>query len=126
MKQLLTPIFICVLAAALMPSAPVSAAEGDCAVNYTRVSCPGKEKISFKKCGGEASCTKSKEADSKAACMKKAAMSCRNSRLHITKSKVITATWKGEAVMDANGEADFCLAYEKRDAEFDRCDAEDH
>jgi len=125
MIRLLTLSVLGVLMLVLVPSSSVLAAEDDCVVSYTRTACPGQEVMSFKKCKGDASCTKSNEADSKTACMKKASQSCRNSRLHVTKSKVITATWKGEALLDANGEADFCLAYEKRALEFDRCDAED-
>ena len=99
------------------------AATTQCAVHYTRTACPGQEPTSYKKCDGKQSCVKYKEADSPEACQAKAVKSCRNRRLNITKQKVITATWQGQPIKSASGNDDFCLDYEKRDEEFNRCDA---
>ena len=100
------------------------AATSECAVHYTRTACPGQEETSYKKCDGQQSCVKHKEAASLEACQAKAVKSCRNRRLNITKLKVITATWQGQPIQSASGNDDFCLDYEKRDEEFNRCDAE--
>jgi len=106
--------------------APIQSAEAasECSVSYTRTACPGQEATSFKKCDGNASCVKQKEADSAEACQAAAVKSCRNRRLNITKLKVITATWQGQAIQSPSGKDDFCLDYEKRAEEFDRCDAQ--
>ena len=101
-----------------------AAAPSQCAVNYTRTACPGQEAISYKKCDGQQSCVKYKKADSLAACQAKAVRSCRNRRLNITKNKVISATWMGRPIKSASGKDDFCLDYEKRAEEFNRCDVE--
>ena len=96
----------------------------DCAVSYTRTACPGEEGTSYLKCDGKQSCVKYKEADSLAACQQAAMKSCRNRRLNITKSKVITATFQGQAIQSPSGKDDFCLDYEKRAEEFNHCDAQ--
>ncbi len=70
-------------------------AHAECAVNYTRTACKGQEAVSFKKCGGNKSCQKIKEADSMHACWQAALKSCNNGRLDITKYKEITATYNG-------------------------------
>ena len=107
---------------------PVQAAElaatTECAVHYTRTACPGQEATSYKKCGGNQSCVKYKKADSLAGCQKAATKSCRNRRLNITKLKVITATWEGRPIQSTAGKDDFCLDYEKREEEFNRCDVQ--
>lgn len=112
----------------MLASAPAQAAEvastTQCAVHYTRTACPGQEDTSFKKCDGQASCVKYKEADSMEACQTAAVKSCRNRRLNITQLKVITAKWQGQAIQSASGSDDFCMDYDKRDAEFNRCDAQ--
>ncbi|MGH1378373.1 MAG: hypothetical protein ACRBB3_06085 [Alphaproteobacteria bacterium] len=106
----------------LVFSAQASAEEErQCAVHYTRTACPGEEETSFKKCDGNASCVKHKKATTLEECQAAATKSCRNRRLNITKSKVITATWKGEAIQSVAGNDDFCLTYEKRDEEFNHC-----
>lgn len=99
-----------------------SAQAGDCAVHYTRTACPGQEAVSYKKCDGKQECTKNKAAGSVEECRKVATKSCSNSRLDITKSKVITAMYKGKPIQTASGKDDFCLEYEKKDAEFNQCD----
>lgn len=94
---------------------------GTCEIQYTRTSCPGKEKISYKKCKGQQSCSKFKETADAAACKKAAVASCRNKRLTVTKSKVIKAVYDGAALKASNGSDDFCTVYEKADAEFNKC-----
>lgn len=108
----------------LAPAQNAEASTTDCAVHYTRTACPGQEATSYKKCDGNQSCVKHKEADSAEACQKKAMKSCRNRRLNITKLKVITATWQGQAIKSPAGNEDFCLDYEKRAEEFNHCDAQ--
>jgi hypothetical protein len=93
----------------------------DCQVHYTRAACPGKEAESFAKCDGKASCVKPAEAASAQACQAVALKACANDRLDVTKSKVIQATFKGQALKSATGKDDFCVDYEKRAAEFDHC-----
>ena len=97
--------------------------EGDCIVHYVRTACDGQEETSYAKCDGEQECDKAKEAASVEECQAAALKSCGNDRLDITKSKVITATYKGEAIKpDAESDnMDFCLNYENRDAEYNQC-----
>ena len=109
-------------AAALLSFNAVQAAEKtDCAVHYTRTACAGQEAISYKKCGGEQSCTKHKPADSLKACQAAALKSCKNKRFDITKNKVITATYKGQPIQSTTGKDDFCLDYPNKDTEFNQC-----
>ena len=80
-----------------------------CVVHYVRTACQGMEAESFKKCDGQAECEKSKPADSAEACSAAALKSCDNSRLDITKYKVITAKFNGEYLVggfDATGNPD--------------------
>ena len=80
-----------------------------CVVHYVRTACQGMEAESFKKCDGQAECEKSKPADSAEACSAAALKSCDNSRLDITKYKVITAKFNGENLIggfDATGNPD--------------------
>ena len=100
-----------------------SFAFGECIVKYERTACAGQEAISYKKCGGEKTCVKKKRAKDEAKCKKAATKSCKNKRLDITKSKVITATWNGKKLLTDSGKADFCLEYDKKDVEFNKCDA---
>ena len=94
------------------------ASAADCVVHYTRTACQGQEAISYKKCGGEQSCEKTKPAADESACMAAALKSCNNSRLDITKYKVITATFGGKTLtggFDITGKPDpagsnFCAA----------------
>jgi len=99
----------------------VPTVEGDCTVHYVRTACEGQEETSYAKCDGEQECDKAKEAASVEECQAAALKSCANDRLDITKSKVITATYKGEAIQSASGNDDFCLDYENRDAEYNQC-----
>jgi hypothetical protein len=76
----------------------VPAIAGECVLKTTRVACPGKEKESYSKCGGQASCEEKVAADSAKDCAEKAAKSCDNSRPAITKSKTVSATFDGKAL----------------------------
>ena len=94
-----------------------------CTVTTARTACPGKEAESYKKCDGQKSCSKSVAAASADACVAAATASCSNDRLDVTKSKTITATWKGQPLKMKSGKEDVCLEYAKRAAEFDKCPA---
>ena len=101
--------------------------DSGCVVHYVRTACQGQEAVSFKKCDGQAECDKTKPADSAEACSAAALKSCSNSRLDITKYKVITAKFNGEALVggfDAEGNADpagmnFC---DKNREDLNKCD----
>ena len=86
-----------------------SALAADCVVHYDRTACPGKETESYSKCDGKKSCDKDEAGDTEAACIKSAEAACENKRLEITKSKVITATFKGKALKGPY-EGSFCAA----------------
>ncbi|MBF0193287.1 MAG: hypothetical protein HQL71_01970 [Magnetococcales bacterium] len=74
-------------------------AYAECAVSYTRTACRGQDATSYKKCGGNKSCTKIKKADTMHACWQAAVKSCNNGRLDITKYKQITATYNGRQLI---------------------------
>ena len=101
--------------------------DSGCVIHYVRTACQGQEAVSFKKCDGQAECDKTKPADSAEACSAAALKSCSNSRLDITKYKVITAKFKGEALVggfDAEGNANpagmnFC---DKNREDLNKCD----
>jgi hypothetical protein len=115
------------LFAALGFSGLTVADDSGCVVNYVRIACQGQEAESFKKCDGEAECDRTKPADSAEACAAAALKSCDNSRLDITKYKVITAKYNGETLtggFDAEGNADpagtnFC---DKNRPDLNQCD----
>ena len=107
-------------AAVLMATAGTAAA-GDCAVEYIRTACPGKEVESYSKCDGKQSCVLTEPAATAQACQAAALQACANDRLLITKSKVVRAKFDGKAVMSASGKEDFCADDEKRATEFDQC-----
>ena len=88
----------------------------------TSTACPGKEKISYKKCKGKQKCSKFKEAATAAECKTMAVGSCGNKRLTVTKSKVINAVFDGQALTTDGGSDDFCTIYEKASEEFNKCD----
>ena len=94
---------------------------GTCEIKYTRTACPGKEKISYKKCKGQQSCSKFKETANAEACKAAAVKSCRNKRLTVTKSKVIKADFDGTPLKASNGSDDFCTVYDKASEEFNKC-----
>lgn len=109
------------LSALILSVSGAQALAGSCDINYTRTACPGKEAISFKKCDGKPSCTKTKAADTLEACRSKAVAACANDRLDITKSKVVTATFDGKPVKNKAGGTDHCLDYAEKEAEFNKC-----
>lgn len=115
-KRLLGTVVLAVFA-----SMAHAQAQGECAVHYTRTACPGKEAESFAKCDGKATCVKQVEAATPQACQAAALKACANDRLDVTKSKEITASYQGQALKSATGKDDFCVDYEKRAAEFDKC-----
>ena len=80
---------------------------GDCVLKTTRTACPGKEKESYSRCNGAASCDEKIPADSEKECTEKAIKSCENSRPAITKSKEVSATFDGKPV---EGGKNFCAA----------------
>lgn len=92
-----------------------------CEIKYDRTACPGKEKISYKKCKGKKTCSKFKEADSIQQCRTMATKSCGNKRYSITKSKVIVALFDGKAIQTESGKNDFCLEYANVSTEFNQC-----
>ena len=107
-------------AVALITTARTAAA-GDCAVEYTRTACPGKEAESYSKCDGKQTCVLTEPAATAEACQAAALKACANDRLTVTKSKVIHAKFDGKPVMSSSGKDDFCADYAKRAAEFDQC-----
>jgi len=105
----------------------VVADDSGCVIHYVRTACQGQEAVSFKKCDGQAECDKTKPADSPEACAAAALKSCANSRLDITKYKVITAKFQGQALVggfDTEGSSDptglnFC---DKDRPDLNKCD----
>lgn len=100
-------------------SAADSAQAADCVVHFKRTPCAGQEAESYKKCDGKQECDESKAAaTTEEACLKAALASCDNTRIDVTKYKVITATFKGAGLTggftpdgkpDPKG-ANFCAA----------------
>jgi hypothetical protein len=93
--------------AAVFGLAFVSSASAQCVVNVNRTACPGKESESYSKCGGAKSCDKTEDAGSEASCIAFAKAQCPNSRLDITKSKIVKARFKGKALAGPYG-GSFC------------------
>ncbi len=89
------------------PSMMAPAFAGECIVNTNRTACPGKEAESYSKCGGSKSCDKEDNADSEAACIAAAKAGCPNSRLDITKSKIVKARFNGKQLPGPYG-GNFC------------------
>jgi hypothetical protein len=84
------------------------AAQAACVVHYNRTACPGKEAESYSKCNGTKECDKEdSSAVSLKACEQAAASACANTRLTITKSKVITAKFNGKPL---RGGGNFCAS----------------
>lgn len=96
-----------IILAALLSLPLAHAAEAGCVIKYVRTACPGMEDQSYSKCGGTKSCDVDDAASTEAACIAAAKNACPNSRLTITKSKVITAKFDGKAL---NGGGNFCAA----------------
>lgn len=103
------------LAALIGLSMASNAYASDCTVHYNRTACTGMETESYSKCGGKKECDKDEAASTEAACTATAAAACENSRLEITKSKVITATFQGKPL---KGGANFCASDR---ADFNKC-----
>ncbi len=82
-----------------------SAYAGVCKVSVTRYACPGMEKESYSKCGGQQSCDADFAANTVADCSALALKACENSRFDITKYKLIRAKFNG---VDVTGGMDFC------------------
>jgi hypothetical protein len=83
-------------------------AQAGCIIHYVRTACPGKEVESYSKCNGSKECDKEdSSAVSLAACEQATAAACANSRLTITKSKVITGKFNGKAL---RGGSNFCAS----------------
>lgn len=114
---------VLVITGAMFATASHAAAEDKaaCAITYTRTACAGQEAESYKKCDGKQSCTVNVEASSADQCLEAATAACANDRPTITKSKKITAKYQGKAVKPKSGKDDVCLAYAKREAEFNQC-----
>lgn len=90
---------IIVLACAAIFGTSGSARAADCVVHFKRTACAGQETESFKKCDGKQECDETKAAaTTEEACMKAALASCVNTRIDVTKYKMITATFKGSAL----------------------------
>ena len=97
----------------IMLSSSVQA--GICELKVKRVACAGKDAESYKKCDGKAECSSKKKAETEADCLKIAEEECINTRLDITKSKEITATFDGKGV---KGGANLCAADR---ADYNKC-----
>lgn len=104
-----------IILAALFSLSLASAAEAACVIHFNRTACPGQEQESYSKCGGSKQCDQSDPATTAAACLAAARKACENSRLDITKSKVITAKFDGKSL---KGGANFCAANR---ADFNKC-----
>jgi hypothetical protein len=106
-----------------LAAAPARAEDkSDCSLTTTRTACAGQEAESYKKCDGKQSCAKATPADSEQACQAAAVAACSNDRLTVTKSKVVTAMWKGKALKNKGGQTDMCADYAKKDTEFNKCE----
>ena len=92
------------------------AKRGTCEWIVTRTACKGKETESFGKCKGKAKCDPASKSGIKGleACAKLAEDECANSRLEVTKSKDITATFDdGSGVKKVNDGKNVCKADRK-------------
>ena len=83
------------------------ASAGECIVHTIRTACAGKEAESYSKCGGSKSCDKNEDVSTEAACIAAAKGHCPNSRLDITKSKIIKARFNGKSLPGPYG-GSFC------------------
>jgi hypothetical protein len=83
-------------------------AQAACVVHVNRTACPGKEAESYAKCGGSKECDKEESSGvSVKSCEQAAASNCPNTRLTITKSKVVTAKFNGKTL---RGGSNFCAS----------------
>ncbi|MGQ0457407.1 MAG: hypothetical protein ACT4OU_10130 [Hyphomicrobium sp.] len=93
--------------AALFGIVFATSAFADCVVNVNRTACAGKESESYSKCQGAKSCDKDYAASTEAACIAAAKENCPNSRLDITKSKIVKARLNGKPLSGPYG-GNFC------------------
>ena len=93
--------------AAFLALSLTSNAFAQCVVNVNRTACAGMESESYSKCGGAKSCDKDYAASTEAACIAAAKENCPNSRLEITKSKVVKARLNGKPLKGPYG-GNFC------------------
>jgi hypothetical protein len=83
-------------------------ATAGCVIHYNRTACPGKEVESYSKCNGTKECDKEDtSAVSLKACEQATAAACVNTRLTITKSKIVSGKFNGTAL---RGGANFCAS----------------
>jgi len=106
-------------------AAPADA--GKCVAHVKRTACKGQSTESYKKCDGKRECDSPLEGNIASAekCAEEVSKrDCPNSRVNITFSKVVTATFDGKPVT-VDGEADLCMTKyypkEQRAKEFAQC-----
>jgi hypothetical protein len=116
MKKIFSLLAVTMMLAGITAS---SAHAADCVTHVKRTACTGQETESYKKCDGKQECDKAvSEAASEADCTKAALSACDNARVDVTKSKVVTGTFKGAPLtggFTADGKPDpkgpnFCAA----------------
>lgn len=93
-----------------------------CEITYDRTACKGKDAESYAKCDGKKVCTKTDKAEDQNECLDASLKACENSRVDITKSKIITAKWSGKEILSKSGKKDLCDDYAKKAAEFNKCE----
>ena len=91
-------LFGTVLMSGVLSAAP-------CNLKITREACPGKEKESFSKCGGNKSCIVKGEKSDISECINFAMENCKNARFDITKYKMVQVQFQGSNL--ENG-LDYC------------------
>lgn len=96
-------------------------AYSECLITTTRIACPHMEARSYRKCDGNPSCSKRKRASDQKSCQEAGLKECANSHFDLTKSKNVTATWKGQTILSPGGHEDFCTEYANRTSEFNQC-----
>ena len=83
-------------------------AQAGCVIHYNRTACPGQEAVSYSKCNGTKECDKEDSAAvSLKACEQATAAACVNTRLTITKSKIVTGKYNGTPL---RGGSNFCAS----------------
>ncbi len=106
MKVIASLVFLSFAAAAL----PSQASAGTCVAHVKRTACKGQSVESYSKCAGKKECDVPVEGSvaTAAACGEKVAKrDCPNTRLQVTQSKVVTATFDG-APVTVDGQTDLC------------------
>jgi hypothetical protein len=92
-----------------------------CEISYDRTACKNKEVESYAKCENKKTCTKAEAAEDIAECQEAAMLACKNTRIDITKTKVINAKWNGKEILSKTNKKDFCEDYSKRLDEYNKC-----